>query len=106
MAPAAEAMREALANVSFAAPCVRVVANVIASAETSPDKLRDLLVQQVTGVVRWRESMHYLKAQGVTKAIEIGAGKVLSGMVKRIEPEIECNNIGVPADLTSLAKAA
>jgi [acyl-carrier-protein] S-malonyltransferase len=106
MAPAAEAMREALANVSFAAPCVPVVANVIASAETSPDKLRDLLMQQVTGVVRWRESMHYLKAQGVTKAIEIGAGKVLSGMVKRIEPEIECNNIGVPADLTSLAKAA
>jgi len=106
MAPAASVMKEALAKVNFAAPCAAVVANVIAAAESNPDKLRELLVQQVTGVVRWRESIHYLKAQGVTKAIEIGAGKVLSGMVKRIEPEIECSNIGVPADLTSMIKAA
>ncbi|MDX2112901.1 MAG: ACP S-malonyltransferase [Alphaproteobacteria bacterium] len=106
MAPAAEAMKEALAKVRFHAPCVPVVANVIASAESNPDKLRELLVQQVTGVVRWRESIHYLKAQGVARCIEIGAGKVLSGMVKRIESDIECSNIGLPADLTSFAKAA
>lgn len=106
MAPASLAMKEALAAVTFNAPCVPVVANVIAAAESNPEKLRELLVQQVTGVVRWRESIHYLKAQGVTRAIEIGAGKVLSGMVKRIEPEIECVNVGTPADLTSFAKAA
>lgn len=103
MAPAADAMREALSQVRFHAPCVPVVANVVAVAESDPQVLRELLVRQVTGVVRWRESIHYLRQQGVTKAVEIGAGKVLSGMVKRIEPEIECSNIGTPADFAAFA---
>lgn len=106
MAPAAEAMQTALANVKFSMPRVPVVANITAKAEFDAENIRQLLVLQVTGMVRWRESIHYLKAQGVTRAIEIGAGKVLSGMVKRIEPEIECMNIGTPADFESLAKVA
>jgi len=106
MAPAAAVMKEALAKATFNAPSIPVVANVIASAESNPGKLRDLLVEQVTGMVRWRESIHYLKAQGVTNAIEIGAGKVLSGMVKRIEPEIVCSNIGTPADFEAFSKVA
>ncbi|MFW0777943.1 MAG: ACP S-malonyltransferase [Rickettsiales bacterium] len=106
MAPAADTMKEALAGTTFNAPSVPVVANVIASAESNPDQLRDLLVQQVTGVVRWRESIAYLAGQGVTDAIEIGAGKVLSGMVKRIASDISCSNVGTPADLESFANAA
>jgi [acyl-carrier-protein] S-malonyltransferase len=106
MKPAASAMAEALASAKISPPVVPVVANVTASAVSDPEMIRKLLVDQVTGVVRWRESIHYLKAQGVTRAIEIGAGKVLSGMVKRIEPEIECVNVGAPADLETFAKAA
>lgn len=105
MAPAAGVMAEALAKVTWNVPCVPVVANVIASAESTPDRLRQLLVEQVTGMVHWRESIHYLKSQGVARAIEIGAGKVLSGMVKRIEPEIMCSNMGIPSDFESLKSA-
>ena len=104
MQPAAQAMREALASVKFNTPSVPVVANMTAKAEFDPINLRELLVLQVTGMVRWRESIHYLKSQGVTRAIEIGAGKVLSGMVKRIEPEMTCVNVGVPADVGSFVK--
>ncbi len=104
MAPASGIMAQALSAATFGAPCVPVVANVTASSESDPRKLRELLVDQVTGMVRWRESIHYMKAQGVTRALEIGAGKVLSGLVKRIEPEIECLNIGSPADLEAFAK--
>jgi [acyl-carrier-protein] S-malonyltransferase len=106
MKPAAEAMAEALAKANIAAPCVPVVANVTAKAESDPAVIRRLLVEQVTGVVRWRESVEYLKAQGVTRAIEIGAGKVLSGLTKRIAPEIEMVNFGLPADLEIFAKVA
>lgn len=106
MQPAAEAMKAALASAKIAAPSVPVVANVTASAVSDPETIRRLLVEQVTGVVRWRESVEYLKAQGVARAIEIGAGKVLSGLVKRIAPEIECVNVGIPADLEIFAKAA
>lgn len=106
MQPAAEAMRAALASAEINPPCVPLVANVTAHAESDPETIRRLLVEQVTGVVRWRESVEYMKAQGVTRAIEIGAGKVLSGLIKRIAPEIACVNVGVPADLETFAKAA
>lgn len=106
MAPASGAMAEALASVKFAAPCVPVIANVTASSESNPQKLRELLIDQVTGMVRWRESMEYLAREGVTSALEIGAGKVLSGLIKRIAPQIECSTIGTPADLESLKKVA
>lgn len=106
MQPAAQAMKAALAGVRIAAPGVPVVANVTAEAARDPELIRGLLVEQVTGMVRWRESVLYLKEQGVTRAIEIGAGKVLSGLVKRIAPEIEMINVGVPADLDTFRKAA
>lgn len=104
MAPASGAMAEALASANVLAPCVPVVANVTAKAETDPDTLRELLVQQVTGVVRWRESIEYLWDQGVTRCIEIGAGKVLSGLNKRNAPEMDNMNIGTPADLEIFSK--
>jgi len=99
MAPAAGIMQDALGAAKFAAPCVPVVANVTAQAESDPAKLRALLVDQVTGVVRWRESMQYMQSQGITSALEIGAGKVLAGLMKRIAPEVSSVSIGTPADL-------
>lgn len=105
MAPAAGVMAAALAAATIKAPVVPVIANVTAQQVTNPDTIRQLLVDQVTGTVRWRESMNMLKAKGVTRAIEIGAGKVLSGLMKRIEPEIVTVNFAVPADLEAFAKA-
>lgn len=106
MAPASGVMHDALGAARVNPPLVPLVANVTASAVSDPARIRELLVEQVTGMVRWRESTHYLKSQGVTHVLELGAGKVLSGLVKRIEPEIETANIGVPADLEAFAKAA
>lgn len=106
MQPAAMAMKDALASAKIHAPVVPVIANVTAKMESDPETIRRLLVEQVTGVVRWRESVLYLKEQGVVRGIEIGAGKVLSGLVKRIAPEIECVNIGIPADIETLMKVA
>jgi len=106
MQPAAQMMKTALATAKILKPCVPLVANVTAEAQSDPEMIRQLLVDQVTGVVRWRESISYLKEQGVTRAIEIGAGKVLSGLVKRIEPEIATVNIGIPADIETFSKAA
>ena len=104
MAPAAGTMAEALSAASFHAPCIPVVTNVTAKAESDPARLRELLVDQITDVVRWRESVQYLASQGVTRVIELGAGKVLSGLNKRIAPEIETMNVGTPADLEAFAK--
>lgn len=104
MASAAGVMEEALTAARISTPCVPVVANVTAKAEHNPEIIRRLLIEQVTGMVRWRESIEYLKAQDVTRAIEIGAGKVLSGLTKRIAPEIEMMNVGTPADLEAFAK--
>lgn len=101
MQPAAEKMREALANVAIKAPLVPLVANVTADIVSEPDNIRKLLVEQVTGMVRWRESVIFLKKQGVTEAVEIGAGKVLAGLVKRIEKEIETSSIQTPQDIES-----
>ena len=105
MAPAAEVMAEALEQVEITAPSVPLVANVIAEAVTDPARIRALLVEQVTGSVRWRESVEYMVAQGVTEFWEIGAGKALSGMVKRIERSAVLRNVGAPDDVTAALEA-
>lgn len=102
MQPAADAMREALAEANVMKPVVPVVANVTASATTDPEEIRDLLVRQVTGTVRWRESVIWMKDQGVSEMVELGAGKVLSGLVRRIDREISCESVGSPADIEAL----
>lgn len=94
MQPAADKMAEALAGVEISAPSVPVVANVEAQAITDPDQIRSLLVQQVTGLVRWRESVSWMHEQGVSQIYEVGAGKALSGMIRRVAREIECKAVG------------
>jgi [acyl-carrier-protein] S-malonyltransferase len=105
MAPAAEIMARALENVKINQPAVPLVANVIAHAVTDPAEIRSLLVKQVTGSVRWRESVMYLAAQGVTEVYEIGAGKALSGMIKRIDREIATSAVGTPDNVVAAAAA-
>jgi [acyl-carrier-protein] S-malonyltransferase len=102
MQPAAERMAEALAGVTLAAPVVPVVANVVAEAVREPEQIRALLVQQVTGSVRWRESVQWMAGQGVTEFWEIGAGKALSGMIKRIAKETVQKSVGTPEDIAAL----
>lgn len=102
MKPAADRMAQALAETTINAPCVPVVANVIAEATQEPDQIRNLLVQQVTGMVRWRESVIWMRGQGVNEMAEIGAGKVLSGLVRRIDREISCNAAGTPEQVEEL----
>lgn len=102
MQPAADVMAEALASVTINAPKVPVVANVRAEAITDPALIRQLLVEQVTGSVRWRESVQWMAAQGVTEFWEIGAGKALSGMIKRINKETAQRNFGTPEDIATL----
>ena len=104
MQPAAEVMAEALAGVEIAAPKVPVVANVRAAAVSDPDEIRALLVEQVTGSVRWRESVGFMARQGVGEVWEIGAGKALSGMIRRIAREIECRAVGTPEDVAAAAE--
>lgn len=102
MQPAADAMAQALADVTLHAPAVPLVANVRAEAVTDPNVIRALLVEQVTGAVRWRESVGWMAAQGVTEFWEIGAGKALSGMIKRIARDATTRAIGTPADISAL----
>ena len=104
MAPAADAMAEAFANIPPRAPVVPVVANVTAAKVTEPSEIRDLLVAQVTATVRWRESVQEMAALGVDSFIELGAGKVLSGLVKRIAPDATALSAGTPADIEALLK--
>jgi [acyl-carrier-protein] S-malonyltransferase len=99
MQPAADAMREALANVTINAPVVPVVANVLASPISDPEEIKKRLVEQVTGTVRWRECVTYMTANGITDVYEIGAGKVLAGLAKRIEPTLNASSVGTPADI-------
>ena len=99
MQPAADAMREALAGVAVKAPVVPVVANVEAAPITDPAAIRDALVRQVTGTVRWRESVAFMAAQGVDSFYEVGAGKVLTGLVKRIAAGASASAIGTPEDV-------
>ena len=105
MAPAAEAMREALAGVAKKAPVVPVVANVSVTPLTDPDEITARLVEQVTGRVRWRETVEWFGANGVDTLYEVGAGKVLSGLARRINREIATANIGTPADVEAALAA-
>lgn len=99
MEPAAVRMREALAGVAVQKPSVPLISNITADEVTDPDVIKDLLVKQVTGMVRWRETIHTLKSKGTEKVIEIGAGKVLGGLVRRIEPEMESLSVQTPGDI-------
>ena len=101
MQPAADAMREALAGVRVNAPAVPVVANVKAGPITDPAAIRDALVRQVTDTVRWRESVAYMAAQGVEAFYEVGSGKVLTGLVKRIAAGASTTAIGAPDDVAA-----
>lgn len=101
MQPAADAMAEALSGVAIKAPAVPVVANVLALAISDPEEIRKRLVEQVTGTVRWRESVLYMAQEGITQAYEIGAGKVLSGLIGRIEKSIKTASIGTPDDIAA-----
>ena len=105
MAPAARAMEAALRTVVIGAPKVPLVANVRAEAVTEPDDIRALLVEQVTGSVRWRESVEFMARAGVTEIWEIGAGQALSGMVRRIDREIATRAVGTPEDVTAAAQS-
>jgi [acyl-carrier-protein] S-malonyltransferase len=102
MAPAADVMREALAGVDVRAAAVPVVANVEAAAISGPDALRDALVRQVTATVRWRESVAAMATGGIDRFVEVGAGKVLTGLGKRIAPGARAANFGQPADLAAV----
>ena len=102
MQPAADRMAEALAGVEIKAPVVPVVANVRAEAVSDPALIRELLIEQVTGSVRWRESVAWMAGQGVSEFWEIGAGKALSGMIRRIAKEATCVAIGTPEDIAKL----
>jgi len=100
MQPAADAMAEALRDVAIAAPKVPLVANVTAAPTSDPEAIRRQLIEQVTGSVRWRESVAAMAASGVTSFYEIGAGKALSGMIRRIHREASVAAIGTSADVT------
>ena len=99
MESAAERMALALAEIDIAAPALPLVSNVLASAVSDPAMIRSLLVEQVTGAVRWRESVMYLASEGVTEVWEIGAGKALSGMIRRIDRALTCQAIGSPENI-------
>ncbi len=104
MQPAADAMRDALGEASLHEPVVPVIANVTAQRATAPDEIRDLLVRQVTGTVRWRECVLAAGAMGVDSFIELGAGKVLSGLVRRIAPDARAAWAGTPAEIETVLK--
>ena len=104
MKPAADVMEDALAAVEIAVPVVPLIANVTAEPVSDPDAIRGLLVGQVTGLVRWRESVERLAALGVEGFAELGAGKVLSGLVRRIARDAKVTAVGTPAELESFAK--
>lgn len=106
MQPAADVMRDALAAVNAQAPVTTLVANVTADAVTDPARIKQLLVEQVTGMVRWRESVLFMADQGVTETIELGAGKVLAGLTKRIDGDrVSAKSIGTAADIDAFINA-
>ena len=104
MSPAAAVMKEALSEATIISPSVPVVSNVKAQAVSDPDEIRELLIQQITGSVRWRESVMWMAQNDVSEIWEIGAGKALSGMVRRIDREVECKNIATPEDIRALSR--
>ena len=104
MQPAADMMQEALAEAALQRPVVPLVANVTAKETTDPDEIRALLVAQVTHMVRWRETVELFAANEVEEVVEIGAGRVLAGLVKRINRDLAATSIGAPADIEALLK--
>ncbi len=102
MAPAAHQMSYALADTIIRPPVVPCVSNVTARGVTEPHEIRRLLVDQITHMVRWRESVQWMKEQGVTEMYELGAGKVLAGLVKRIDKDIACESVGTPEQIEAL----
>lgn len=104
MAPAAEVMAGALSQVAMPPPAVPVVANVTAAPVADPIEIRGLLVEQVTALVRWRESVLAMKRDGVEALVECGAGKVLSGLARRIDPELSGTAIGTPAEVEAFLR--
>jgi [acyl-carrier-protein] S-malonyltransferase len=104
MQPAADVMREALAKVTIAAPAVPLISNVLASPISDPEQIRARLIEQVTGMVRWRETMLYLKANGVATVYEVGAGRVLSGIARRVDG-VEAQSVGMPEEVEAAAAA-
>jgi [acyl-carrier-protein] S-malonyltransferase len=105
MQPAADAMAEALAKVEIKSPAVPLVANVLASPISDPAEIRQRLIQQVTGTVRWRECVARMAADGVTDIYEIGSGKVLAGLAKRIVPTLNAVSVGTPQDVEAVLSA-
>ncbi len=105
MQPAAEAMEQALALVDMQAPVVPLVANVLAAPISDPNEIRNRLVEQVTGMVRWRESISWLADEGeVNQLLEIGTGKVLSGLARRIDRNLDATPVGLPTEIESLVR--
>ncbi len=105
MAPAADAMAAALEKATVNAPATTLVANITAQPVLTPGDIRSLLVKQVTGRVRWTQSVQYMVGEGADEFVEIGTGKVLAGLVKRIAPDASNRSIGEPADIESFAKS-
>jgi [acyl-carrier-protein] S-malonyltransferase len=105
MAPAADAMEEAMEATAPGVPCVPLVTNVSAKRESDPGQIRDLLVQQVTATVRWRECVTAMTEMGVDSFIELGAGKVLTGLIKRIAPDASGMAAGTPAEIEAVLKS-
>jgi [acyl-carrier-protein] S-malonyltransferase len=102
MAPAADIMAEALADIALQPPVVPLVANVTAAPTSDPDKIKRLLVEQATHMVRWRESVLYFAGNGVDEVVELGAGRVLAGLVKRIDRSLAAVSVGTPDDVAAL----
>ena len=105
MAPAADAMAEALALAELRPPVVPLIANVSAAKATDPAEIRELLVRQVTGTVRWRECVGTMLELGVDRFVEIGSGKVLTGLAKRLAPDSQAMSVGNPADIEAFLKS-
>ncbi len=104
MAPAAEVMAEALAEVAMPPPSLALVANVTATPVADPESIRGFLVQQVTAMVRWRESVLRMKEEGVETLVELGTGKILSGLIRRIDRDLQVANAGTPEEIEALGK--
>lgn len=104
MKPAADAMQEALANIDIKAPVVPLVANVVAGDVTDPEEIRKRLVEQVTGAVRWRECVQFMAGNGVTTLYEVGAGRVLTGLARRIERSLDAISVGTPEEIDVAAE--
>ena len=105
MAPAADVMAEALAEITIAPPRLPLVANVTAAAVTEPETIRRLLIEQVTAMVRWRESVVAMRESGVHSLVELGAGKVLAGLARRIDRDLDATAVGAPDEVEALLKS-